>query len=227
VWIPVVNDTINAGARPLEEPLVETIIQTIPERLLTGIEFVWLRDFPTSVSDEDIVAVFRANAAPENHLAALVRTDQTMVLEVYMDQVESGLTDDWLHHEWGIESANLQLTTAEKLQIAVFTLLTHYGLQQGMITEAKCMIRKIGRVIFRAAVRRVIADLKQQYPHMRSDETTTSGNSTLPPISHEDIARVNYDKLFSQLLDVNYSGPAQSEAESVNDSDEDRDHSSL
>ena len=225
MWLPVVDDSLPAKTCSVEEHVIEAIVQVVPEAVLAHarIDFVWIRGLPTDPLPDNLVAALRSDADVEDRLAALVRDEKGAVLEVYLENVQSSLTDAWLQREWSIRPNSLKLSSTEKLEITLFGLLTHVAIRQGQADEAKTLVRKIGRVIFRAAVRAALKNLKVTYPELTVDSVAPSLPKTLNtsqgPIDAGEAAQVDYDRLFQQLLGLEPTGNGEDNPEASLDGD--------
>jgi len=225
MWLPVINNSTSYKSRAVEEHVIEAIVEVVPEAVLSRarIDFVWLRGLPTDPLPEDLVVALRSEAEVEERLAALVRDDKGAVLEVYLENVQSSLTDAWLEREWSISPNSLKLSTTEKLEITLFALLTHVAIRQGQVDEAKTLVRKIGRVIFRAAVRAAMKNLKETYPEMTVDCVAPSlpmrPKTPHGPIEVGEAARVDYDQLFRKLLGLEPTEDGANDSELSPDDD--------
>jgi len=225
MWLPVVDDSTHSRTDAVEEPIVEAIVEVVPEAVLSraSVEFVWIRERPTDPLPDNLVVALRCEANVEERLAALVRDEKGALLEVYLENVQSSLTDAWLQREWSIRPNSLNLSTTEKLEITFFALLTHVAIRQGQVGEAKTLVRKIGRVIFRAAVRAALKNLKVTYPEMTVDCVAPSLpkalNTSQGPIDAGEAARVDYDQLFRQLLGLEPTGNGEDNPEASLDGD--------
>ncbi len=223
MWLPVVDDSTLSKTCSVEEHVIEAIVEVVPETVLSHarVDFVWIRGFPTDPLPDNLVAALRSEADVEDRLAAVIRDDKGVVLEIYVENVESGLTDEWLEREWGIRPNSLNLSTTEKLEITFFALLTHVAIRQGQVDEAKTLVRRIGRVIFRAAVRAALKNLKEAYPDMTVDRVAPSLPEALGtsqgPIDAREAARVDYDQLFRQLLGLEPTGDGADKPEPPTD----------
>lgn len=219
MWLPVVDDSTPSKSGSVDEHVIEAIVEIVPETVLSHarVDFVWIRGLPTDPLPDNLVVAFRADADVEDRLAAVVRDEKGVVLEVYMENVESGLTDEWLRREWGIHPDSLHLSATEKLEITFFALLVHVSIRQTLVEEAKQLVRKIGRVIFRAAVRAALKNLTETCPEMTFERVTPSlpkGPETPQgPIDARDVARVDYDQLFKELLGLDPTGDGPSDSE--------------
>jgi len=216
MWLPVVIDTDAPSGAMVDEPFIEAAVQAAPAGALENIEFMWVRDRPTDPPQDNLIVTFRAGASVEERLASIVQDEKGIVLEVYMDNVRCGLTDEWLREKWGVSPPALDLTLRERIEITLFAVLLHYSIRQGLTEEAKTLVRMIGRVIFRAAVRRVLKDLEQMYPGTDfgkiSPSVRSDGQEHLKPIDAKEAARVDYDRLFRQLLGLDLTGPAEGDS---------------
>ena len=219
MWLPVVDDSTPSKTCSVEEHVIEAIVEVVPETVLSHarIDFVWIRGLPTDPLSDNVVAALRSDVNVEDRLAAVVRDDKGVVLEIYLENVESGLTDEWLRQEWCMHPNSLNLSTTEKLEITFFALLVHVSVRQGLVEEAKQLVRRIGRVIFRAAVRAVLENLKKTYPEIAVDRVVPSLpielSTSQGPIDAGEAARVDYDQLFRQLLGLEPTGDGADEPE--------------
>ncbi len=219
MWLPVVDDSTFSETCFVDEHVIEAIVEVVPDVVLSHseIEFIWIRGLPTDPLPDNLVVAMRSEADVGDRLAALVRDDKGVVLEVYLENVESGLTDECLKKDWGIGTHSLKLSTTEKLEITFFALLVHASIRQGQVDEAKTLVRKIGRVIFRAGVRAALKNLKRAYPEMTDDRVAPSlpkGPKTpRSPIGADEVARVDYDRLFRELLGLESTAGDENDSE--------------
>ena len=221
MWIPVVIDTINRDTRSkmmADESFIEAVVQVVPASVLETIEFVWVRDRPTNPPQDNLIVTFRAGMSVDERLAAIIQDEKGTVLEVYLDNVRDGLTDEWLRDTWGISPTTIALAFTERIELTIFAVLVHYGIRQGLTEEAKALVRKIGRVIFRAAVRYAVKNLEQMYPGTDfakiSPSVRSDGHKRVNPIDAKEAAQVDYYRLFRQFLGVDSTGPAEENSSS-------------
>lgn len=200
MWIPVISDSGVPGAMPHDESALETLLATVPPALLTRISFVWVRDAPSPLAPRECVLAFRCDAPAVDRLAALVSDpDGRVLIELYAANVASSLSDRWLAENWGIQSAALPLSNLDKLQVTLFALLLHWAVREGELASARILIRRIGRVIFRAAVRRVCAQILPAAP-VRFRAGGVPADTLNRPISAAEVARTDMDALLRRLL---------------------------
>ena len=204
MWIPVVSDSTVTGVSPREESILEAIIEVIPDSALRNVGFVWVRDEPSDLEPQSLLTSFRGDARPTDRLAAAVHDrDGRLVLELYARNVTSSLSDPWLEENWGICPSSLPFTMVDKCEIAVFGLVLHLAVRDGLVDEAKVLVRLIGRVVFRAAVRHAVDKLLAgSAAHEKSGAPNAGKAFAGPsgPISHEEVARTDLDALLHRLL---------------------------
>jgi hypothetical protein len=203
MWIPVVSDSLCAGLTGSEESRLEAMLEVVPEAVLATIGFVWVRDEPTDDCSGLVYATFRPGASESDCLAALVHDNhERMVLELYARRINSGLSDSWLAENWGILPCGLPLTIVDKAEVVVFGALLTLAVRKGMIEEAQTLVRLVGRVVFRAAVRCALAKLviKSESVSPPLTPPEQAGRRETRRISQEEIDRIDWDALLRQLL---------------------------
>jgi hypothetical protein len=164
------------------------------------VEFVWVRNDPSELTSAQLFLAFQENARPRERLGAFVHhSDGRLVLELYARNVMAGLTDDWLEENWGIRPCSLPLTPTEKLELTIFALFLHLGVRRGLEEEARTIVRLLGRVVFRAAVRGVTNRILKAWPRP-GEPHRSSSPANAGPIGAEEVARTDYDALFRKLL---------------------------
>jgi hypothetical protein len=93
------------------------------------------------------------------------------------------------------------MTIVDKTEVAVFGALLTLSLRKGMVEEARTLVRLVGRVVFRAAVRCALAKLVTETSKAQpSTNRERWGGSDVQPITPEEVAATDWDVLFRQLL---------------------------
>lgn len=207
MWIPVISDSTVVGFRSQEEPRIEAILEIVPESVAQDLSFVWVRDEPPQAEAETIHSSFRTEACCHDRLAALVHDlDGRLVLELYAKNLAGSLSDSWLEDNWGVHPCGLPLSLVDKSEVVVLGAILNLAVRKGLIEEAKTLVRLIGRVVFRAAVRHATRKLLEESPATRKDGKAESSVGTagarMEPITREEVANTDWDELLRQLLGI-------------------------